>query len=432
MNRREQLLAGTVGALLVMMVGYYIWSNASDAINRRRSSIINLKRQVDQQDRTLRKATRATRSLAQLNQRSLPKDREKADSLYQRWLLDLVDRIGFNDPSVSVSGRRTRNSYFTSLRFDVDAQASLPQLLDFFGEFYGSDDLHRIEQLSIKPVKDTRMLDVVITIEALSLPETNRVTVGDLQNADYGEQEIADNQSQILRRSMFFPENISPRFASVNNREVIQDASVRIDLRAFDSDPWDDLIFEPLSELPEGAQLNVNDRGEAELRWTPKEIGEYDFEFAVHDTGYPARSDTTTFRITVVEPPPPEESDEPTGRRVLGFDDASQTFLVGTVQTGDQSQAWFSIRTRGTMLKLGIGQSVDVGSFLGDLAKITETSVEIQTEEGLKRVRIGQVLTDARVVQPPVVQPTDTQPTDAQPSEVQPADDTLSTALNGE
>ncbi len=399
MNQREKTLAALVGLLVVSLVGYFVWSATQKSLNQRRSAITNLRNQLDQQDRTLRKASRATAQLQALEQQSLPKDRETANSLYQQWLLDLVDRLGFTDPSVQVAERRSRGGIFDQLRFEVDAIASKDQLVSFLAEFYTSADLHRIQQLSLKPIKGTRDLDVLISIEALSLPNSNRKSVGDLRSDRVNAADVAAFEQQILDRSMFFPANEPPQLQSIPDQRVTLGSTWRLTASATDPDTWDELQYSLQGTPPEGLVLEPGDDGQARLSWQPQAPGEYAIELLVADSGHPSRTDVKSFRVTVFEPPPAEETG--TTRRVLGFDDATQTFLVATVASGNAQQAWFNVRTQGKMLKISVGDTIDIGSILGDLAVIGPTHVEITTELGTRRIRIGESLTEGTLVPPP-------------------------------
>jgi hypothetical protein len=144
--------------------------------------------------------------------------------------------------------------------------------------------------------------------------------------------------------------------------------------------------------------LKVGDGGVAQLTWSPQKIGEYSVEVMVGDSGNPQQQDRASFRVSVTDPPPETTDDRP---RVEGFDDATQTFLVGTVTSGDVREAWFSIRTKGQLLKLSLGDSLDVGSMKGEISRIEEQSVEIGTADGPLRVRIGQTLSEGTLATPP-------------------------------
>jgi hypothetical protein len=330
----------------------------------------------------------------------LPTDRERATSLYQQWLLNLVDWLGFIDPSVLVTDRRTASGYYEQVRFEVAAQATLEQLTDFLAAFYSSGDLHRIQLLTVKPIKDSRHVDILIGIEAVSLPGSKRNSVGDLTSNRFTSDQLEVMEKIILDRSMFFPANKPPEFASIASQRVAKGTTLRVQAKAADPDPWDALEFSLSGEPPAGVQLQPRGNDQAELSWTPEEIGEFTIELNVSDNANPRGTDRVSVQVSVVEPPP---SDQPASgrRRVVGFDDATQTFLVATVANGQQRQAWFSVRTKGELLKLSTGDAVDVGSILGKIALIDESQVHISTADGTLSLRVGQSLTEAVTTEPP-------------------------------
>jgi hypothetical protein len=399
MNRRERLLAGSIACLALIMALYFVWTSASAALHQRNSTLANLRKQLQEQERTLTKADRATRQLAELQRRSLPTDRELATSLYQQWLLNLIDRIGFVDPSVLVTDRRTRSGYFDQSRFEINAYATLDQLTEFLAAFYSSGDLHRIQLLSIKPVKDSHQLDLSIAVETISLPGAQRATVGDVASNRFAADELPALRRTVIDRSMFFPVNERPRLDSIGDQRVVKGTSLNVQAKATDPDPWDTLEFTLTGDSPKGVRLDKKGENEAELSWTPQETGDYTIEVSVRDNGSPQRDDKVTIHVAVVDPPPSDPDDGK--RRVVGFDDATQTFLVGTVANGDQRQAWFNIRTKGQLLKLSRGDALDVGSIVGEIAQIDETHVEISTADGNLRIRVGQSLTEAVSTEPP-------------------------------
>ncbi len=401
MNQREKTLATAVGLLALIMGTYFVWSSVQSALSRRKATLTNLQKQVDEQDRTLRKASAATRKLAELQKRSLPTDRERANSVYQQWLLNLVDRLGFADPSVQVADRRTRGGYYNQSRFEVDAEATLEQLTEFLEAFYSSGDLHRIQLLSIKPIKDSRRLDVLMGIEAISLPGSPRTTVGDVASDRFSKADLAKVQETILDRSMFFPANQSPQLESITDQRVVKGSSLRFQAKASDPDSWDSLHFVFDGEPPAGFEIQQEDDKTANLSWTPTETGEYTVRLKVHDSSTPQLDDSATFRISVVDPPPADTDPSDGRRRIIGFDDATQTFLVGTVANGQEREAWFSIRTKGQLLKLSRGQSLDIGSIVGEISQIEESAVIITTPDGPLRLRIGQSLTEGTTTDPP-------------------------------
>jgi hypothetical protein len=395
MNRREKLLGGLVALLALIMVVYFGWDNARNALARRHATLTNLRNEAKEQDRLLDQAAKATRQLLDLQKRSLPNDRERAHSAYQQWLLDLVDRLEFLQPSVQVADRRAGGSSYDQSRFEISADATLEQLTKFLAKFYSSGDLHRIHQLTIKPVPGSRRLTVLIVIEAIGLPGSQRTTVGDIASPQLASLDLQAMQDTILDRNMFFPPNEPPKFESIAKQHIVRGAPMKVVVKATDPDSWDTLAFSLVGEPPEGVKIERRGAGEAEVRWSPNDNGNYSIELEVQDDGRPRLAHQISFEVAVVDPPVVDVAPSDGRRRVVGFDDATQTFLVATLGIGDQLEAWFSIRTTGQLLKLSTGDKLDVGSFLGELVSIREKLVEISTPEGLVRVRLDQSLSDA-------------------------------------
>lgn len=395
MNSREKLLASSVGLLMAMMAGYYLWSSAQDSLNQRKAQLANVKQQREKQERTLTKASRATRQLAELQKRALPENREQANAIYQRWLLDLVDKLEFVDPSVQATEQRLRSGFFDRLRFNVGAEVTMKQLTEFLGEFYAVGSLHRIQQMTVKPNDNSRRLDVIISIEVLSLPQGTGTQITDIPSDRFASVDALDQAKQsVLQRSMFFPANVPPRLEQIADQKVTRGRAMNLAIVAEDADPWDTLEFVLGETTAPDVRLSQQDAGEATLQWVPTESGEYTVQVMVHDDGFPSRSDVASFKITVVDPPPPPVVEPPDPRRVLGFDDATQTVLVGTVARNELRQAWFSVRTRGEMLRLQVGDSIQVGSIRASLSQIEDQSVELTTEEGARRIRLGDTLAE--------------------------------------
>lgn len=393
MNKSEKQLAMIVGAFVALGVIYFLGSSASSAIKTRKDAISQLELQLNAQNQKIDAASRATRKLKALQPRSLPKDHEMATSLYSEWLLEQVDELGFRKPNVTVASRAGRSSYYQSSRYDIEAEATTPQLVKFLARFYQSGDLHRIDRLMTQPMKDSRHLDISMTIEAISLPSSTRTTVGDASNPELEDEQLASASDAIRSRNLFFPANIPPRLRSIRNVELTKGKRWSINAEGSDPDPWDDLSYSLVGEAPEGLRLRQRSRDEAELSWTPTELGEQTVTLRVEDTGSPPKQSEVSFRLTVVDPPPPEpEEDEGSRRRVLGFDHATQTFLMATVASKEKPQAWFNIRTQDRILKLSIGDIIQVGSIEGKLVKIARRAVEIETEEGTMLIRLMSAL----------------------------------------
>ena len=399
MNQRERLLASIVGGMILIMLGYFIWSSVTEVSRNRHNRLNALQQQLDQQQTTLDAASRATRELRKLNERSLPKDPEQANSMYSEWLLDLVDRVGFRNPSVRTADRRIRREYFDRLRFDVEADATLDQLADFLAKFYLSGDLHKIRNMTLNPIPDSRHIDLLITIETVILPNSQRKSVGDIQSDDVDALAVEVSRDLLRNRAMLFPANIAPLVDPISDKRIVQGRRWRYEVRATDPDPWDELFFDLKSELPDGFSIEQRANDRAVLTWVPTELGEFEVELLVTDTGNPPMESTRKFRLSVVEPPPPTESAKTD--RVVGFDHATQTFLVACVSNQDGYRAWFDVRTQGKIIKLGVGDAIRIGSIRGELSAISRRHAEILTDRGRLHVPIGRRLSEATLEEVP-------------------------------
>lgn len=392
MNSREKLLMTVVGLLMLVMVGYYVVSSVAGAVNERRNRLMAAEKKLTDQKNTIKAGANAARQFAQLQTRSLPADREKAQSLYQRWLLELLTDIGIDVQSVRPSDRRISGIYFDRVNFEVDGEASLEQAIEFLHRFYSSNDLHRIQQISLRPAqknRNSRQLDLSISIETMILPDNKRETVGDLASDRMGDATLQDYATAILGRNIFSPPNAPPSIKLVGNKTVHLGDRLSVQVTADDPDALDRLSYSLVGYVPDGAEI---DERSGTISWRPKEIGEVDFSVQVADNGTPRLTDETTFKVTVTEPAPEEvvtADDE--------FDEAQYAYLVGTISTGPKREIWLSIRTSGQLLRLSEGDRVKVGTITGVVHEIGDKHASIRTDDGELLIRVGQNLSEGRV-----------------------------------
>ncbi|MCA9166438.1 MAG: hypothetical protein KDB23_02160 [Planctomycetales bacterium] len=411
MNSKERLIATTVGTVAVAIVGWIVWSHVSTQLATKHDNIAKQQQLLNEQNRKQREGSKATKKLADLKRRALPETREDANAFYNAWLLDLVARIGFQSPSVGVADTRGKPGTFQTLRYTVEVFGTLDQLTTFLSEFYAVGDLHRIQQLTVSPPNaGSRMLKASMTIEALSLQGCQRKQIGDVASERVNRPELDLLRQVVVDRSFFFPANEAPKLDEIAQQTVFRGSTLTVVATASDPDPWDTLEFSLPGTPPDGAEVVKRSQTEAEVRWSPKENGEYEIELAVTDNGSPSRTETRKFKVNVVEPPPVVAAE-----RAPGFDDASQTFLVGTLASGGEWRAWFNVRTRGDLLKLRVGDSLNVGTITGTIDLIADNHVEIVAGDARTRVRVGQSITDGKQIEtpPPVQQAEQPQSTDA-------------------
>lgn len=166
----------TIGlaTLLVVMVGYFGGEWVLDQLiqgpqQAARARRVQLERDIEQRETSLQRLRAAGKVLAQWEDQSLPVDIEAARSLYQAWLVELVDDVGLSGPSVTSSEPSARAGLYRTLSFSVRGRGTLEQLTRFLFAFYQTDLLHQVRSLTITPLQRAEDLDLSLAIEALSL-----------------------------------------------------------------------------------------------------------------------------------------------------------------------------------------------------------------------------------------------------------------------
>ena len=151
--------------------------------------------------------------LASYTARALPYDPELARSLYQDWLLQLVETHRLESASVDAGspnrleiksrGQKKRKLVGHSFNMTLRAKTTLPQLVNLLHDFRQVGHLHKIRSLSLVPLGTGSELDVNMSIEVLSMQHADRedtlsTWVRDDENAD-----PLKVYSDLLRRNLF-------------------------------------------------------------------------------------------------------------------------------------------------------------------------------------------------------------------------------------
>ncbi|MBN2476169.1 MAG: hypothetical protein JXB62_16270 [Pirellulales bacterium] len=176
LQKREKILVGATGGLLLASVVYFLLpggsGGSSGSLGQLRQQRDALASEVDEKKMDAKYAAKASDHLAEFERRALPTDRELARSLYLKWLRELaISRAKLHDAKVDPAEEQSRRGIYRKLRFTVLARGTLSELTEFLYGFYSADLLHKIVRLTAQPLENSEELSLVITIEALSLPE---------------------------------------------------------------------------------------------------------------------------------------------------------------------------------------------------------------------------------------------------------------------
>lgn len=179
--------------------------------------------------------------------RALPDDPQLARSLYQQWLLNLVETNELTSASVdaaqpirveirSRTKKGKRQLVGHRINYSLRGQATLAKLSGFLNDFRKAGHLHKIRAITLNPIGNEGRLDADLTIEVLCLEASaNKEQLGLWEVVD--EAAIAPNTyDHLVRRNLFARGFAKALFdvelkAITSNREGIAQAWFRIDGR---------------------------------------------------------------------------------------------------------------------------------------------------------------------------------------------------------
>jgi hypothetical protein len=129
-------------------------------------------------------AQKAAKRLDEYQHRALPADPAIAKSLYQQWLLEMVDRYELASASVDASqpapieiksrtkkGKRVRVGH--RIDYSVRGQTTLTKLTAFLDAFRRASHLQKIRSVSLNPLGNDGRLDVNLSIQVLCLDDAS-------------------------------------------------------------------------------------------------------------------------------------------------------------------------------------------------------------------------------------------------------------------
>jgi hypothetical protein len=376
MTKREKILAAAVVATLLILGGFYVVDRIMNAFDQRDTEEIALRDKLATQSRVALQGKKAEKNLRDWRERSLPEDRALAQALYLDWLGKRADAVGLEGRKVSPAAGHFEGKVYYIHRFLLSAQGDLKQLTRFLYDFYSVNHMHRIARLSIKPLATSKLLDISMTVEAISVTGApNRETLAEPPADRLARPDVEEYVDTIIARNFFAPANQPPRVAATTSQQGHPNKPLTFRLEA--TDPESD----PLSYFLEGdAPAGLVIRPNGEVSWTPSELGSFQFSYRVEDSGLPSKSAHGEVKLTIAEPPTPP----PTPVAKPGFDPATQATVSGITESDGSPVIWINVRTEGKVLKLREGDEVSVGTLQGKVTKIRvqQKDAEIATTEG--------------------------------------------------
>ena len=203
-EKRKILLLVVFGAFLLFYAGEWLLDTVlRGPLEKRQIVTRRLEKKIEEYKKELGKARDAGKRLDEWGKASLPSDPQVARSLYQAWLLELVNHVGLSDPNVNSSEPANRKGQFYVLSFSIRGRGSIDTLTRFLFEFYRAGHLHQIRSLNITPLQKTGDLDLAISIEALALPDADRKDSLSMTISERLVSDQLDSYRSIVDRNFF-------------------------------------------------------------------------------------------------------------------------------------------------------------------------------------------------------------------------------------
>ncbi len=163
--------------LSAIMVGMGVWfggqwvleSLIQGPLERERAQTERLRGDIKEREEGLIRIREASKMLEIWENQSLPSDPEVARSLYQAWLVELIDDVGLTSPSVTSSEPVLRRGVYYTLSFSVRGRGTLEKLTRLLFAIYQTDLLHQIRSIALSPMQRAEQMDVSLSIEAIAL-----------------------------------------------------------------------------------------------------------------------------------------------------------------------------------------------------------------------------------------------------------------------
>lgn len=393
MTKREKKLGALVGALVVLLLLGFGYQRLSRLIDDRRDRLDALDQEIRDKKKTLMFSRAAADRLAVYEERSLPSNLEQARSKYQTWLLDQVKNAGFEDAVVNATVSRDVRGVYHEFAFTVSGQGDLKQLIHFLHEFYSANFLHRIRRLNATRISETRRMNLALSIDAVALPtaDPNKV-LDDSLAIVLAHGGVEKYLEYILSRNLSGPKNQEPSITPIGSKTAEVNRPVSFTVRASDPDKLDSVTLSLKEPIQPGANL---DPKSGAFTWTPTKTGEYTFSITATDDGWPAKSDSTSLKITVREPAPPPPKVTPPPRKP-NFDLAKFAFVTAITEADGRRQTWINLRSQGKLFKLFEGDEFPVGEVDVVVLHIDDRYVELEAVQLDRRfvVALGKSLAD--------------------------------------
>src|SRR4051794_113595 len=169
MNKREQILAIAVLALVVLFAGNYLYGSYTRSMHAGDIQLQNAQAKLVAAKKRRNDGQRAVRQIQEWQERSLPSDYEKSLSLYKAWLLAKAKDAGLAYSDIKLTPTASNSTAYKAFGYQLVANGSLSSLVSMMYELYRSPQLHQITRLQVSRPPGATQLQITLDVEALCL-----------------------------------------------------------------------------------------------------------------------------------------------------------------------------------------------------------------------------------------------------------------------
>jgi hypothetical protein len=394
MTSREKILGTMVGSLVALLaIGFFAWK-FTDSLSVKNSQIAALRREIGENKVEAAKGLVASGELSEFASISLPPDPAQASHMYRTWLLNELKSVGFKKTNLEVNQSRGEGDAYVVHQFRASGAGDLEMVTDLMYRLEAAEILHRVRGFRVTPIRDQKELDFSVTTEVLSMVDSQERQLPPLSAELLDGPELQGYKDNILGRNLFGPENQAPKLDVPETIEVAINEPLRFQAKASDPDELDQLSFSAdLSNL-QGASLTET----GSVVWTPEKEGEFDFDVVARDNGFPNKESTRRVRVIAYKPQPQIAPPPPEPAQVPGLEKALFAEITAITGSKGQKKIWVSIKSEGRTLRVGVGDSFQVGEVDATVLGINRRDAEVTAANKVYRVELGQRLADAPVV----------------------------------
>lgn len=172
MTSREKILAAAVGAMVLLWGGNRLWTRYNASIAEKRSQLMAAEQRLGDATLQIARGEAAMHDLGAWQDRSLPADRDRAQSLYRVWLETELKAAGLSVQEFQPQQRLTPAAGYSAIGYTINARGPVNAVTKFLYAYYRSNLLQQITRLQLRPDTNPQQLNVSLQTEALILPGT--------------------------------------------------------------------------------------------------------------------------------------------------------------------------------------------------------------------------------------------------------------------